>query len=102
MKRIGIVGWKTGDNSFGATVPYLRFFSQFGVVEIIMPNETDIREDLDLLVLPGGPDVDPMRYLTENDALSFDMGKQCPFRERFDQILLPKYIDQRVPLFGIN
>lgn len=100
MKRIGIVGWKTGDNSFGATVPYLSFFSQFGVVEVIMPNETKVRE-LDLLVLPGGPDVDPMRYLTEDDALSFDMGKPCPFRERFDMVLLPKYIEQRIPIFGI-
>jgi len=102
MKKIGLVAWKTGENSFGATVPYLEFFSQFGTVELIMPNETEIRKDLDLMVLPGGPDVDPMRYLSEDEGLSFQMGKQCPFRERFDTVLLPKYVEQRVPLFGIN
>jgi gamma-glutamyl-gamma-aminobutyrate hydrolase PuuD len=98
-KRIGIVGWPTGANSFGATLPYLDFFSNFGVVEIIMPNETNTR-NLDLLILPGGPDVDTSRYIKE-DALNFYIGKPCPFRERFDNVLLPKYINERTPIFGI-
>lgn len=97
--KIGIVGWKTSDNSFGATLPYMEFFSQFGNVEIISSTETEIR-DIDLLVLPGGPDVDPSRYLG-NNPLSYYMGKQCPFRERFDNVLLPKYINNRTPIFGI-
>ena len=97
--RIGIVGWKTSDNTFGATLPYMEFFSQFGNVEIISATETETR-DLDLLVLPGGPDVDPSRYL-EDAPLSYYMGKQCPFRERFDNVLLPKYINNRTPIFGI-
>lgn len=99
MKKIGIVGWKTGDNSFGITVPYANYFSQFGEITIIGPTETEAK-DVDLLVLPGGPDVDPARYLGEN-PLSFYMGKQCPFRERFDNVLLPKYMAKNIPIFGI-
>jgi len=100
-KRIGIVAWATGANSFGATTPYVDFFSNFGIVELIMPNEIEIRKDLDLLVLPGGPDVDTSRYLDHGTPLSFYIGKTCPFRERFDKVLLPKYIENRTPIFGI-
>lgn len=100
-KRIGIVGWNTGANSWGVTMMYVDFFSQFGIVEIIMHNETTVREGLDLLVLPGGPDVDPMRYLTVNDEFSLFNGKPCVFKERFDRMLLPKYIEARIPIFGI-
>jgi gamma-glutamyl-gamma-aminobutyrate hydrolase PuuD len=99
MKKIGIVGWKTGDNSFGITLPYAEFFSRFGTLEIIMPTE-DTARDVDLLVIPGGPDVDPARYLGDS-PMSFYMGKQCPFRERFDNVLLPEYINKRVKIFGI-
>lgn len=100
MKKIGLVGWSTGSNSFGSTLAYLIFFSKFGKVELIMPNEVDVR-DLDLLILPGGPDVDTKRYLFENEALDFTVGKPCPFKERFDNVLLPKYIEAGTPIFGI-
>lgn len=99
-KKIGIVGWKTGDNSFGVTTPYMEFFSQFGDVEIISATEIDVRKHLDLMVLPGGPDVDPGRY-SSGDSLSYYVGKQCPFRERFDRVLLSKYINNGTSLFGI-
>lgn len=98
-KKIGIVAWPTGPNSFGVTIPYIEFFSKFGIVDLIMPNETKVR-NLDLLVLPGGPDVDTSRYLGE-EPLSFAIGKTCPFRERFDRVLLPKYLDKTTPIFGI-
>src|SRR5205809_101606 len=100
-KRIGIVAWTTGPNSFGTTLMYLDFFSQFGIVEMIMHNEVEPR-DLDLLVLPGGPDVDPMRYLRADEPFSLFNGKACPFKERFDHVLLPQYIERRTPIFGIN
>jgi gamma-glutamyl-gamma-aminobutyrate hydrolase PuuD len=99
MKKILIVGWKTGENSFGITLPYAEYFSQFGNIEIITPTETEVRKG-DLLVLPGGPDVSPNRYLGQQQ-MSFYMGTQCPFRERFDNVLLPKYIESNIPIFGI-
>ena len=100
MKKIGIVGWKVSDNSFGITTAYYNWLSYFGNVTVIMPNETEVREDLDVIVLPGGPDVDTSRYIGE-EALNINVGKPCPFRERFDRVLLPKYIQKRIPLFGI-
>ena len=99
-KRIGIVAWNTSGNSFGITTMYLNFFSKFGIVEMIMHNETEIR-DLDLLVLPGGPDVSVERYLKPEDELSLFIGKPCVFKERFDRVLLNKYIDNKTPIFGI-
>lgn len=99
MKKIGIVGYPQKDG-FGIPTAYLHFFSYFGIVNIIMPNETEVRKDLDLLVLPGGPDVDTKRYLGEN-PLSLRIGTPCPFRERFDDVLLPKYVENRTPIFGI-
>jgi len=100
MKKIGIVAWGTSANTFGVTTMYADFFSNFGIVEMIMPNET-VARDLDLLVLPGGPDVDTKRYLDRGEKLSYWIGKPCPFKERFDDVLLPLYIEKRTPIFGI-
>lgn len=100
-KRIGIVGWNTGPNSFGVTMMYAALFSKYGTVEIIMPNEMTPRPGLDMLVLPGGPDVEVERYLPAGDPVSFFVGKPCPYRERFDRALLPQYIEARIPIFGI-
>lgn len=98
LKKIGIVAWSTGDNSFGATKPYLHFFSKFGIVRLILPQETEIIEDLDLLVLPGGRDVDPGRY---SNIPGFHTGYSDVYLEHFDKSVLPKYIDNKTPIFGI-
>jgi gamma-glutamyl-gamma-aminobutyrate hydrolase PuuD len=100
MKNIGIVAYPI-DGGYGIPTSYLNFFSTFGYVTMIMHNEVDIRKDLDLLVLPGGPDVDASRYLDKSDEISLYIGKPCPFRERFDRVLLPKYIGYGTPVFGI-
>lgn len=97
MKKIGIVGWKTGENSFGTTIPYLHYLSKFGSVEILTPKQ-EIRKDLDLLVLPGGKDVDPTRY---GQAPSFHNTDSNQYLEYFDQFKLQKYIDAKIPVFGI-
>ena len=94
-KRIGIIAWKVGPNSYGITVPYYNFLSQFGNV-VILDNKSI--QNIDLLVLPGGPDVDPFRYGKVPSLLT---GKPDPHLEFFDKILLPKYIKKEVPIFGI-
>lgn len=96
-KKIGLPFWKIGDNSFGASLPYIEFASRFGEVIPLMPNHT-IREDLDLLILPGGPDVDTARY---GQIPEFNTGKPDIFKESFDINYLPSYIDTGVPIFGI-
>jgi len=99
-KKIGIVGHFM-NNSFGITKPYVDFFRHFGRVILITPFDNEIIEDLDLLVLPGGPDVNPFRYLRPEDELSLWMGQPCWVREKFDRELLPLYIANRTPIFGI-
>lgn len=96
-KIIGIPGWKTGDSSFGCSTPYIDYLRHYGIVRIIMPEDPMIK-DIDFLVLPGGPDVDPLRY---GAIPSFSTSKPDPIREYFDQIMLPEYIGAGIPIFGI-
>lgn len=96
MKKIGIVGYAVND-MFGIGTSYANYFSQFGEVVILTP-ETPVL-DLDLLVIPGGPDVNPSRY---GEKPNFKTGKQCPFREYFDEVMLPQYIDKRTKMVGIK
>lgn len=97
---ICIVGWKVGDNSFGVTTSYLEYFSQFGQVHILTP--TDLRNlrifRCDLLVLPGGRDVDTRRY---GQMPHFKTGYPDHFLEHFDKYVLPMYIERQIPVFGI-
>jgi len=97
-KNIGIVGWSTGDNSFGVSKAYLTYFRQYGNVHIMTPQHPDDIWKLDLIVLPGGADVNPARY---NEIPGFTTGMANPFLEWFDEKILPKYIEKGVPLFGI-
>lgn len=97
MKKIGILSFKLGENSFGVTLPYLEFIRRFGTPCIIDFSEP-VRNDLDLLILPGGPDVDPRRYGAQPNLRT---GKPCIFREYFDEHILPDYIAQGTPIFGI-
>ena len=99
IKKIAIVGHWTGVNSFGISKPYLFFWQQFGEVSLISPFETHVR-DIDLLVMPGGPDVDPYRYLDFNQDTHPFTGQPCMQKERFDRFLLHKYIDANIPIFG--
>lgn len=94
-KRIGIPGWKTGDNSFGVTVPYLEFVKQFGDPVIIMPHEEIA--DVDALLLPGGPDLPPSSY---GQLPSFYTSNQDVFKQYFFTNRLPEYIG-KMPIFGI-
>lgn len=97
MKKIGILSWKLGENSFGVTTPYLNYIEKFGIVRIIDYKE-EVDASLDLLILPGGPDINPMSY---NEIPERDTGKGCIYREYFDTVILPKYIELNIPIFGI-
>src|ERR1035437_1697511 len=95
-KRIGVVG-TLSDNIFGVSAKYMQFANMFGDVHILTPT-TPIQEDLDLLILKGGQDIDPLDY---GQAPEFRLSNSNPYQEYFDKIMLPEYIKQKTPIFGI-
>ena len=97
MKKIGVVGWNTGENSFGASKAYLNWLSLFGDVQILTPKK-GIVEDLDLLVLPGGPDLLPSAY---NEVPGFFTGNPDIMKQFFYDNNLDQYIAAGTPIFGI-
>ena len=97
MKKIGIVGWKTGENSFGVTVPYIDWLSNFGIVHILSPQK-GIVEDLDLLVLPGGADIAPQSF---GEVPGFHTSNTDVMKQYFFDNNLDQYLKNNTPIFGI-
>lgn len=83
----------------GVNYQYIEFAKKYGEVVLLLPTDKHIQRDLDLLILPGGPDVDTRRYRQEPDPTT---GKPDIFMEYFDTEVLPRYISAGVPIFGIN
>lgn len=96
-KRIGIVGWMIGDNSFGVTKPYAEYISRFGIPVILTPQHTEV-EPVDLLILPGGKDVLPTTY---GQLPSYHTGDPNIMLEHFDNVMLPKYLAAGTPILAI-
>lgn len=97
MKKIGVTAWKGSTDHFGISIPYAEYLSKFGQVIPILPSN-NILEDLDLLVLPGGPDLSPSSL---NVPPSYYNNNICPYREYLYKNLLPEYIKRKIPVFGI-
>lgn len=95
-KTIGIVGYRNREGtSFGAGNTYLEYFSQFGNVRIIMPWEEYV--EVDLLVLPGGADVNPASY---GEVPRYKTNDSDVFKQYFFDHHLKNYVG-KVPIFGI-
>jgi gamma-glutamyl-gamma-aminobutyrate hydrolase PuuD len=97
-KKIGIFTWKLGDNSIGITTPYYGFIDSFGDPCLISPVANPDLSNLDLIIIPGGPDIAPNRYGYVPDLST---SKSDPIREYFDAYIIPKAIKEGIPLFGI-
>lgn len=93
---IGIPGWKIGDNSFGCGVNHLDYISKFGNPRILFAQ--DDNAEIDMLYLPGGPDVNPASY---GHIPGFFTSNQDVFRQYFFDNNLPKYIEKGIPIFGV-
>jgi putative glutamine amidotransferase len=78
---------------------YVEFLSQFGEVILVMPsNNLEFFIEIgDVLALPGGADVDPMRY---NE---YPRGSKStnPAFEYLDKYLLGPWIKTKKPILGI-
>lgn len=95
-KKIGIVGWKSQEH-FGVSVPYANYFSRFGEVKILTPS-LEIDDTLDLVVLPGGPDLYTKNY---NAIPGFTNSNIDLYKQYFFDNNLNQYIEAGIPIFGI-
>lgn len=95
-KTIGIPGWKLGENSFGCGVYHLDYISKFGTPRIIFPEEE--LADVDMLYLPGGPDLSPFSY---KQYPGFFTGNADVYKQFFFEARLDNYIKAKIPIFGV-
>jgi len=96
-KTIGIVGYRnTNENSFGIGITYADYFSKFGSLRIIMPDEDLV--SVDLLVLPGGADVTPSSY---GATPGFRTSNPDLFKQHFYDNQLKLYVESKTPILGI-
>lgn len=98
MKKIGIVGGTIGTNGFGINLDYIEFIRALEGEPILLFPDSEVKSDLDLLILGGGSDINPLRY---NQIPSFYTSDSDPIKEYFDMCVLPLYIKANVPIFGI-
>lgn len=96
QKRIGIVASQIGE-CFGIPIEYAHFLSRYGKVVPLMPSE-DIDDSIDLLILPGGRDLNPLSY---GCVPGFKTGVTDVFKQYFYDVNLSQYINNGTPVFGI-
>ena len=97
VKTIGIVGYRSLDGMlFGVGNGYLEWVSRFGKPRILMPAEE--LADIDLLLLPGGPDMAPQSF---GATPTFRTTVPDVFRQFFFEKRLASYINAGIPVFGI-
>ena len=98
-KTIGIYS-DTYNGKVGQSFAYMQFFSQFGYVRLIATTDNldNIVNEIDMLVLPGGADVDVSTY---NSIPGVMDSRSNQHYEYLDKILIPKFINARKPIFGI-
>lgn len=76
---------------------YVTYYSTYGNVILIDPIDEEIRDDLDLLILPGGQDISPYRY---NHYYTPEISQPNIPLETFDHITLPKYVEAGCPILA--
>ncbi len=87
-----------GDTSFGVSANYLEFIERYGKAVIITPMDALELPDVDMLIAPGGSDLSPSSYGAKP---SYRTQKPNIYLEYFDSEILPRYIEQGTPVFGI-
>lgn len=99
---IGIPGYGSEESYFGVQHNYLNYFSKFGNPRIIMPWENPA-EDIHLLVLPGGADMNAKSYGERPNP--YTCKYIDPLKEDFFNNKLPRYIfdcmEGKIAIFGI-
>jgi len=95
---IGILNTVQLDGKFYVTnQKYIDFCKLFGEVVGVDPNSKRLAK-IDILIMPGGRDVYPLRY---NQFPDEECGMPDLVYEYFDKYILPLYIKAKIPIFGI-
>jgi putative glutamine amidotransferase len=99
-KTIGIYA-DTFNGKVGQTFAYMQFFSQFGFVRMISTHENldNIINEIDILVIPGGADVDATLY---GEIPGVNDSRINQHYEYLDNLLIPQFIQANKPIIGIN
>jgi gamma-glutamyl-gamma-aminobutyrate hydrolase PuuD len=102
--KIGLLTFMTVRSHIGIGAAYVKFCEEIArrankKLELVLINHSnEVRNDLDILIIPGGADVDPGMY---SEELSFMVGRTDPQRDFFTKNVLPLYIENNTPIFGI-
>lgn len=96
--------WDVGRESIWMLPAYVKALEDQGAIPLILPL-TDDRDILDWalegcdgLLLTGGQDVDPRHYGEEPHP---KLGELAPVRDGQELYLIPRALEQDLPLFGI-
>jgi gamma-glutamyl-gamma-aminobutyrate hydrolase PuuD len=98
-KTIGIYADSIG-GEMKQTAPYINFILNFGIPRLITQydNPDEIAEQCDMLLIPGGADINPMRY---NEIPHHSTGRCNVQYEYLDSVMIPAFIMANKPIVGI-
>jgi gamma-glutamyl-gamma-aminobutyrate hydrolase PuuD len=84
---------------YGVSKNYIKLAQQFGEPRIITPDMSPEEANVDLLILPGGPDLS--LELQDLEEFPYGQGKDQPTYTYFYGNTLQSWIEAQVPMFGI-
>ena len=100
---IGVSATESSPASAPST--YVNAVKRAGGVPVVIPITSDstqiaaILEVVDGIVMTGGADIDPLKYLGEEPVRA--LGEITPLRDEFDIMLIRMAVRRGLPLFGI-
>ena len=98
-KVIGVYADSIG-GEMKQTSPYINFIMNFGTPRLITQYDEPAKvvEECDMLLIPGGADVNPMRY---NEIPHHNTGRCNVQYEYMDSVMIPAFINAKKPIAGI-
>lgn len=88
------------DGYVAQKIEYLTLMDPYGACQLVYPKTdyTQLINDADVLLLPGGADINPLRY---GERPHLKTSRLNPFFESLDNDLLKEWINTGKPIIGI-